>query len=61
MSGVGGVNAEIFLARQANQWTMGRRWLRWGTADLGPRAHIQRMGRAMPQEMVHGKTALENR
>ena len=62
---------------------MGRRWLRWGTADLGPRAHTQRIGRAMPQaimgwaqiqlrwrdhtqllkymEMVHGKTALDNR
>ena len=46
------MDADIFLAHEANQWTMGRRWLRWGTADLGPRAHTQRMGRAMPQAIM---------
>ena len=26
-----GVDAEFFLAHEANRWTMGRLWLRWGT------------------------------
>ena len=31
---------------------MERRWLRWGTADLGPRSHTQMMSRAMPQAIM---------
>ena len=55
MSGVAGVDAEIVLAHEANQWTMERRWLRWGTADLGPRAGCWAAGRRRAGSWAAGR------